>query len=66
MPISDQNLVLVTELLLDIVEQANDIEDQSDENLEAIATVFEKVVEDTEVVLNSTVSWIKFVFVSDT
>ena len=56
MPISDQNLVLVTELLLDIVEQANDIEDQSDENLEAIATVFEKVVEDTEVVLNSTVS----------
>ena len=54
MEITPENIDSVTEMLLQVVQEANDTSDQSDDNLDAIATVFGNILNDS-VVLDSVV-----------
>ena len=56
MDITQENLDRVTEMLNIVVHQVNNTEDQSPQNLAAIAVVFEKIANEGGVVLDSTVS----------
>ncbi len=55
MVLTPDNVDSVTGSLLLTIEQAEDTNDQSDENLDAIARVFMQILADDDVVLDSSV-----------
>ena len=55
MPLTMDNLDLATKNLLDAVQQATNEEDQSLENIDAVAVIFDEIVENNTITPTNTV-----------